>query len=68
MGYKEASRLNDGQTRQGVYRDFGTVATEHRLNPFSLLIPLNKCRHKELYAPWKCEDERHGYEKCQYDE
>lgn len=18
--------------------------------------------------PWKCEDERHGYEKCQYDE
>ncbi|GFZ43163.1 hypothetical protein JCM24511_00882 [Saitozyma sp. JCM 24511] len=34
----------------------------------ALLIPLNKCRHKELYRPWKCEDERHGYEKCQYDE
>lgn len=28
-----------------------------------LLIPLNVCRHKELYMPWKCEDERHGYEK-----
>ncbi|RMZ86835.1 hypothetical protein DV736_g5939, partial [Chaetothyriales sp. CBS 134916] len=33
-----------------------------------LLIPLNKCRHKEWYLPWKCETERHGYEKCQYDE
>ncbi|OCF33273.1 NADH dehydrogenase (ubiquinone) 1 beta subcomplex 7 [Kwoniella heveanensis BCC8398] len=29
----------------------------------SLLIPLNVCRHKTLYMPWKCEDERHGYEK-----
>ena len=28
-----------------------------------LLIPLNKCRHQTLYQPWKCEDERHGYEK-----
>lgn len=34
----------------------------------SLLIPLNICRHKTDYMPWKCEDERHGYEKCQYDE
>ncbi|RMZ84907.1 hypothetical protein DV738_g276, partial [Chaetothyriales sp. CBS 135597] len=33
-----------------------------------LLIPLNKCRHKEWYLPWKCETERHSYEKCQYDE
>ncbi|SPO48879.1 related to NADH-ubiquinone oxidoreductase B18 subunit [Moesziomyces antarcticus] len=34
----------------------------------ALLIPLNKCRKQTLYAPWKCEDERHTYEKCQYDE
>ncbi|WWD18028.1 hypothetical protein CI109_102475 [Kwoniella shandongensis] len=34
----------------------------------ALLIPLNVCRHKTLYMPWKCEDERHGYEKCQYDD
>ncbi|EIM23014.1 hypothetical protein E3Q22_00606 [Wallemia mellicola] len=33
-----------------------------------LLIPLNVCRHKNLYAPWACTDERHGYEKCQYDD
>ncbi|RDX82050.1 NADH dehydrogenase [ubiquinone] 1 beta subcomplex subunit 7, partial [Mucuna pruriens] len=32
-----------------------------------LLIPLNKCRHAELYLPWKCQDERHSYEKCQYE-
>lgn len=33
-----------------------------------LLIPLNRCRVKEYYLPWKCENERHSYEKCQYDE
>ncbi|KAH8171259.1 NADH-ubiquinone oxidoreductase b18 subunit (NDUFB7) domain-containing protein [Sarocladium implicatum] len=33
-----------------------------------LLIPLNKCRRETWYAPWKCEDERHSYEKCQYEE
>jgi len=32
-----------------------------------LLIPLNKCRAAELYLPWKCENERHSYEKCEYE-
>ncbi|KAJ9708697.1 hypothetical protein PVL29_000625 [Vitis rotundifolia] len=32
-----------------------------------LLIPLNKCRHAEFYLPWKCEAERHVYEKCEYE-
>ncbi|KAK9480642.1 NADH-ubiquinone oxidoreductase B18 subunit [Lipomyces japonicus] len=32
----------------------------------SLLIPLNKCRRDSYYLPWKCEDERHKYEKCAY--
>ncbi|GMY18069.1 NADH dehydrogenase [ubiquinone] 1 beta subcomplex subunit 7 [Fagus crenata] len=32
-----------------------------------LLIPLNKCRQAELYLPWKCETERHSYEKCEYE-
>ncbi|KAL9241727.1 hypothetical protein vseg_015803 [Gypsophila vaccaria] len=32
-----------------------------------LLIPLNKCRQKEMYLPWKCEDQRHVYEKCEYE-
>ena len=31
-----------------------------------LLIPLNACRHTSYYLPWKCSDERHAYEKCQY--
>ncbi|KAE9589237.1 hypothetical protein Lal_00000371 [Lupinus albus] len=31
-----------------------------------LLIPLNKCRQSEFYLPWKCENERHSYEKCEY--
>ncbi|EXJ77116.1 NADH dehydrogenase (ubiquinone) 1 beta subcomplex 7 [Capronia epimyces CBS 606.96] len=34
----------------------------------NLLIPLNKCRHETWYLPWKCETERHSYEKCQYEE
>eukprot|EP00299_Pterocystis_sp_00344_P001517 c11366_g1_i1.p1 GENE.c11366_g1_i1~~c11366_g1_i1.p1 ORF type:complete len:112 (+),score=22.91 c11366_g1_i1:39-338(+) len=33
-----------------------------------LLIPLNKCRTKELYLPWKCQHEKHVYELCQYEE
>eukprot|EP00297_Palpitomonas_bilix_P023227 CAMPEP_0113881378 /NCGR_PEP_ID=MMETSP0780_2-20120614/8341_1 /TAXON_ID=652834 /ORGANISM="Palpitomonas bilix" /LENGTH=88 /DNA_ID=CAMNT_0000868225 /DNA_START=79 /DNA_END=345 /DNA_ORIENTATION=- /assembly_acc=CAM_ASM_000599 len=33
-----------------------------------LLIPLNKCRVQNFYLPWKCEEERHSYEKCQYDD
>jgi NADH dehydrogenase (ubiquinone) 1 beta subcomplex subunit 7 len=32
-----------------------------------LLIPLNKCRVAEFYLPWKCENERHTYEKCEYE-
>ncbi|XP_057724794.1 NADH dehydrogenase [ubiquinone] 1 beta subcomplex subunit 7-like [Arachis stenosperma] len=32
-----------------------------------LLIPLNKCHQADLYLPWKCENERHSYEKCQYE-
>ncbi|KAK3052393.1 hypothetical protein LTR09_006603 [Extremus antarcticus] len=33
-----------------------------------LLIPLNKCRYENYYMPFRCVDERHGYEKCQYEE
>ncbi|KAL4360612.1 hypothetical protein GQ457_04G010080 [Hibiscus cannabinus] len=32
-----------------------------------LLIPLNKCRQSEFYLPWKCENQRHSYEKCEYE-
>ncbi|KAL5530784.1 hypothetical protein ACEPAF_7042 [Sanghuangporus sanghuang] len=32
----------------------------------SLLIPLNVCRRNNLYVPWECENERHSYEACQY--
>ena len=27
------------------------------------LVPLNKCRYKNFFLPWKCEHERHDYEK-----
>eukprot|EP00246_Nothoceros_aenigmaticus_P013607 TRINITY_DN4771_c0_g1_i2.p1 TRINITY_DN4771_c0_g1~~TRINITY_DN4771_c0_g1_i2.p1 ORF type:complete len:121 (+),score=18.06 TRINITY_DN4771_c0_g1_i2:198-560(+) len=32
-----------------------------------LLIPLNKCRVENFYLPWKCVDERHSYEKCEFE-
>ncbi|KAL6304063.1 B18 subunit of NADH:ubiquinone oxidoreductase [Sparassis latifolia] len=34
----------------------------------ALLIPLNVCRKDNYYLPWECTNERHAYEKCQYDE
>ncbi|KAI0786540.1 B18 subunit of NADH:ubiquinone oxidoreductase [Abortiporus biennis] len=34
----------------------------------ALLIPLNVCRKETLYMPWECENERHTFEKCQYDD
>jgi hypothetical protein len=30
------------------------------------LIPLRRCRVDNYYLPWRCTDERHDYEKCQY--
>ena len=33
-----------------------------------VLIPLNKCRRKSLYAPWACHDLMHSYEICMYKE
>lgn len=33
-----------------------------------LLIPLNDCRKTNYFLPWRCGDERHVYEKCQYKE
>ena len=33
-----------------------------------LLIPLNECESGATSLPWKCEHERHVYEKCQYKE
>ncbi|BCR84681.1 NADH dehydrogenase [ubiquinone] 1 beta subcomplex subunit 7 [Aspergillus chevalieri] len=41
---------------------------QYRDSCANLLIPLNRCRQAEYYLPWKCEDERHSYEKCQYEE
>ncbi|KAH9843503.1 NADH-ubiquinone oxidoreductase B18 subunit-domain-containing protein [Rhodofomes roseus] len=34
----------------------------------ALLIPLNVCRKQKYYLPWECENERHSYEKCQYED
>ncbi|KAG9294127.1 hypothetical protein G9A89_021486 [Geosiphon pyriformis] len=33
-----------------------------------LLVPLNRCRKKNYYLPWKCVDERHIYEKCLFED
>ncbi len=30
------------------------------------VMQLNDCRHETYYMPWKCEDERVRYERCQY--
>jgi len=33
-----------------------------------LLIPLNQCRRNNMFLPFKCTHERHGYEVCAYKE
>lgn len=32
------------------------------------LIPLNVCRRDNYYLPFTCENEKHKYEKCLYDD
>ncbi|KAI8149844.1 B18 subunit of NADH:ubiquinone oxidoreductase [Fennellomyces sp. T-0311] len=44
------------------------IPLEYRDYCANLLISLNKCRGETFYLPWKCENERHSYEKCQYDD
>ncbi|XP_020624874.1 NADH dehydrogenase [ubiquinone] 1 beta subcomplex subunit 7-like isoform X2 [Orbicella faveolata] len=33
-----------------------------------LLIPLLKCRKDTYFAPWKCQHEKHAWDRCQYDD
>ncbi|GLE08707.1 hypothetical protein PINS_up020070 [Pythium insidiosum] len=42
------------------------VPLHYRDTCAGLLIPLNECRRETLFMPWKCQDLRHAYEKCQY--
>jgi hypothetical protein len=42
------------------------VPLHYRDTCAGMLIPLNQCRRETLYLPWKCQDFRHAYEKCQY--
>ena len=44
------------------------VPINFRDNCVDLLIPLNQCRFDNFYLPWKCEHERHAFEKCEYEE
>ncbi|GAB9463965.1 hypothetical protein Gpo141_00001409 [Globisporangium polare] len=42
------------------------VPLHYRDTCAGLVIPLNECRRETLFLPWKCQDLRHAYEKCQY--
>lgn len=33
-----------------------------------LVIPLNRCRQANNYLPWTCQNQKHEYEKCFYEE
>jgi hypothetical protein len=41
---------------------------EYEFPLLTSIIYLLRCRKKSAYAPWKCEEERHAYEVCQYKE
>jgi NADH dehydrogenase (ubiquinone) 1 beta subcomplex subunit 7 len=59
-----------GSTMQATQKELVDAKIELAYRDFCahLLIPLNECRRKSCYLPWKCEHERHVYEKCQYKE
>jgi NADH dehydrogenase (ubiquinone) 1 beta subcomplex subunit 7 len=68
---KEAVGLSDAPQSQQATREEMSAAKlplAYRDSCAHLLIPLNRCRYEEYYLPWKCENERHTYEKCQYEE
>ncbi|CDR37186.1 CYFA0S01e08218g1_1 [Cyberlindnera fabianii] len=44
------------------------IPLEYRDRCAGLLVPLKKCRQENLYMPWTCSEERHSYEKCQYED
>lgn len=44
------------------------IPLEYRDRCAGLLIPLNKCRRETYFMPWSCTEERHSYEKCQYED
>ncbi|CAI5740039.1 unnamed protein product [Hyaloperonospora brassicae] len=62
-GHYEAPRL---PTRQEMAD--AKVPLHYRDTCAGLLIPLNECRRETFFLPWKCQDLRHAYEKCQYEE
>ncbi|KAL8160931.1 hypothetical protein V2J09_012420 [Rumex salicifolius] len=80
---REAAALNTGGEKQSLRMEVPgsskkMIATQEEMMeakvPLAyrdqcahLLIPLNKCRQSEFYLPWKCENERHTYEKCEYE-
>lgn len=59
-----------GSTMQATQKELVDAKIDLAYRDFCahLLIPLNECRRKSYYLPWKCEHERHVYEKCQYKE
>ncbi|KAK8188855.1 putative NADH-ubiquinone oxidoreductase B18 subunit [Phyllosticta capitalensis] len=63
---KDAVGLGNGASREEMAAAKLPIA--YRDSCAHLLIPLNRCRVDTYYLPWKCETERHTYEKCQYDE
>jgi len=66
---KEAVGLNNAASGSQATREEMSNASlpiQYRDSCANLLIPLNRCRVQEYYLPWKCENERHSYEKCQY--
>ncbi|KAJ4154810.1 hypothetical protein LMH87_000086 [Akanthomyces muscarius] len=66
--YPNDANSTSSDARQATREEMSEARLPHayRDSCAHLLIPLNKCRKSTWYAPWKCEDERHSYEKCQY--
>ncbi|QSL65369.1 hypothetical protein MERGE_002679 [Pneumocystis wakefieldiae] len=47
-------------------KNFRPINLSYRDGCMGLLEELNYCRDSTWYLPWKCMEERHAYEKCEY--
>ncbi|KAG5436894.1 hypothetical protein PCANB_001647 [Pneumocystis canis] len=56
-----------GEENTNIKRPQRPINLEYRDECITLLEELNYCREENWYLPWKCNEERHKYEKCQYE-
>lgn len=67
MGHDEVEHHRPAPVDREILKK-AKIPPEFRDYCAHLLLPLDRCRRENYFLPWKCSDERHAYEKCEYEE